>query len=412
MTDRYTIDNIIKGKVPDSYFSKDDKELTLNGVVQKRLMLPEEVPYVDAYRYSPTGERIYIGETHYDDNNNVEMSQEEAVEGIVIFEDEHPKYVGTLSNVTYREEDELDEDDNPTGDKYRIYTFKDAGLKNFTNDFRLDGESFRLTFQTGKLAGLDFELLLQESDDSGTTFEIVRNEDYGRYLPDDILFPADSDTYVLYGFDTAYVSEELIPEAEDELLKKAKDYVKKSMIDPSTYDCDMDPEFIYNNENIITYEVGDKVNLINKAFFPKSRQSRIIGFEWPLDIPYDHPIYTVGETASYSRIGEIESKLDSLTYKGQAYTGSVSGSGGTSIYLIGLNDKTVPTDRNTFSAKRIIDEIERRSLSSIEDDKAEGLITFGKGFVSEGFSAANGGLVVRGGELIEEVEDSLIEELE
>ena len=238
-------------------------------MVQKRLMLPEEVPYVDAYRYSPTGERIYIGETHYDDNNNVEMSQEEAVEGIVIFEDEYPKYVGTLSNVTYREEDELDEDDNPTGDKYRIYTFKDAGLKNFTNDFRLDGESFRLIFQTGKLAGLDFELLLQESDDSGTTFEIVRNEDYGpdRYLPDNILFPANSDTYVLYGFDTAYVSEELIPEAEDELLKKAKDYVKKSMIDPSTYDCDMDPEFIYNNENIITYEVGDKVNLINKAYF-------------------------------------------------------------------------------------------------------------------------------------------------
>ena len=33
-------------------------------------------------------------------------------------------------------------------------------------------------------------------------------------------------------------------------------------------------------------------------------------------------------------------------------------------------------------------------------------------FVSEGFSAANGGLVVRGGELIEEIEDSLIEELE
>ena len=410
--DRYTIDNIIKGKVPESYFSKDDKELTLNGVVQKRLMLPEEVSYVDAYRYSPSGERIYIGETHYDDKNNVEMSQEEAIEEIVIFEDEYPKYVGTLSNVTYREEDELDEDDNPTGDKYRIYTFKDAGLKNFTNDFRLDGESFRLIFQTGKLAGLDFELLLQDSDDSGATFEIVRNEDYGRYLPDDVLFPANSDTYVLYGFDTAYVSEGLIPDAEDELLKKAKDYVKKSMIDPSTYDCDMDPEFIYNNGNIITYEVGDKVNLINKAFFPKSRQSRIIGFEWPLDIPYDHPIYTVGETASYSRIGEIESKLDSLTYKGQAYTGSVSGSGGTSIYLIGLNDKTVPTDRNTFSAKRIIDEIERRSLSSIEDDKAEGLITLGKGFVSEGFSAANAGLVVRGGELIEEIEDSLIEELE
>lgn len=75
--DRYTIDNIIKGKVPDSYFSKDDKELTLNGVVQKRLMLPEEVPYVDAYRYSPTGERINIGDENYDDPDNVEMPEEE-----------------------------------------------------------------------------------------------------------------------------------------------------------------------------------------------------------------------------------------------------------------------------------------------------------------------------------------------
>ena len=51
-------------------------------------------------------------------------------------------------------------------------------------------------------------------------------------------------------------------------------------------------------------------------------------------------------------------------------------------------------------------------LAPSEARHLEGLITLGKGFVSEGFSAANGGLVVRGGELIEEVEDSLIEELE
>ena len=66
------------------------------------------------------------------------------------------------------------------------------------------------------------------------------------------------------------------------------------MIDPSTYNCEMVPEFIYNNGNLRTFEVGDKVNLINKAYFKNGRQSRVIGFEWPLDIPYDHPIYTVG----------------------------------------------------------------------------------------------------------------------
>lgn len=377
---RYTIDNIIKGKVPDNYFSKDDKEMTLNGVVQKRLMLPEGISYVDAYKYSPTGERINIGDENYDDPDNVEMPEEEAIEEIVIFEDEYPQYKGTISSVSH--DDKVDDNDK----EYRIYNFKDTGLKNFTEDFRLDGEELHMIFQTGKLAGMDFAINIVESDNTGTTFEIVRNEDYGRFLPDDVLYPqtahmedgeeVPADTYILYGFDTAYISEQMLPDAEQNLLKKAKEYVKKSMIDPSTYDCEMDADFIYNKGNIRTYEVGAKINLINKAFFPGGRQSRIIGFEWPLDIPYDHPIYTVGETASYSRIGEIESKLDSLTYKGQTYSGSAVGGGGISVYVIGVNDKTIPSDRNVFSAKRVLQEIIAYAISKTKDDTALGLISF------------------------------------
>lgn len=377
---RYTINNIISGKVPDNYFSKDDKEMTLNGVVQKRLMLPEGISYVDAYKYSPTGERINIGDERYNDPDNVEMPEEEAIEEIVIFEDEYPQYKGTISSVIH--DDKVDDNDK----EYRIYNFKDTGLKNFTEDFRLDGEELHMIFQTGKLAGMDFAINIVESDNTGTTFEIVRNEDYGRFLPDDVLYPqtahmedgeeVPADTYILYGFDTAYISEQMLPDAEQNLLKKAKEYVKKSMIDPSTYDCEMDADFIYNKGNIRTYEVGAKINLINKAFFPEGRQSRIIGFEWPLDIPYDHPIYTVGETASYSRIGEIESKLDSLTYKGQTYSGSAVGDGGISVYVIGINDKTIPSDRNVFSAKRVLQEIIAYAISKTKDDTALGLISF------------------------------------
>lgn len=381
---RYSINNIISGKVPDNYFSKDDKEMTLNGVVQKRLMLLEGISYVDAYKYSPTGERINIGDERYNDPDNVEMPEEEAIEEIVIFEDEYPKYIGSTTVVPDPTWEDEKVDDKPTGNKYPIYTFKDTGLKNFTKDFLL--EELHLIFQTGKLAGLDFALTLKESDNTGTTFEIVRNEDYGRALPDDVLFPqaahkeedkdVPADTYILYGFDTAYISEQMLPDAQQALLEKAKDYVKKSMIDPSTYDCEMAADFIYNKGNIRTYEVGAKVNLINKAFFPEGRQSRIIGFEWPLDIPYDHPVYTVGETASYSRIGEIESKLDSLTYKGQTYSGSAVGGGGTSVYVIGVNDKTIPSDRNVFSAKRVLQEIIAYAISKTKDDTALGLISF------------------------------------
>lgn len=405
--DRYIINNIIKGKVPDNYFSKDDKELTLNGVVQRRLMLPEGIPYVDAYRYSPTGERIDIGDDRYDNPDNVEMSITEAIEEIVVFEDEYPKYIGNISSVESKEGKEIDEETNkPTGNVYPIYTFKDTGLKNFTEDFRLPGE-LRLIFQTGKLAGLDFVLNLKESDNTGTTFEIVRNEDYGRYLPDDVLFPQaahtedgkpiPADTYVLYGFDTAFISEQMLPDAEQELYQKTIKHVKKSMIDPSTYNCEMECEYIYNDGNIRTFEAGDKVNLINKAYFPSGRQSRIIGFEWPIDIPYDHPIYTVGETAAYSRIGEIESKLDSLTFKGQSYSGSAVGGGGTSVYVIGVNDKTLPSDRNVFSAKRIINEIMERAISRTKDDSAAGVITFLKGLTAEQMSTFLEGIDVAGG---------------
>ena len=386
---RYTINNIISGKVPDNYFSKDDKEMTLNGVVQKRLMLPEGISYVDAYRYSPTGEHINIGDENYDAPDNVEMPEEEAIEEIVIFEDEYPQYKGTISSVSH--DDKVDDNDK----EYRIYNFKDTGLKNFTEDFRLDGEELHMIFQTGKLAGMDFAINIVESDSTGTTFEIVRNEDYGCFLPDDVLYPqtahmedgeeVPADTYILYGFDTAYISEQMLPDAEQNLLKKAKEYVKKSMIDPSTYDCEMDADFIYNKGNIRTYEVGAKVNLINKAFFPEGRQSRIIGFEWPLDFPYDHPIYTVGETASYSRIGEIESKLDSLTYKGQTYSGSAVGSGGTSVYVIGVNDKTIPSDRNVFSAKRSL----ATFLNKTQEETMEFLIKLLGGVITDNIESLN-----------------------
>lgn len=427
--DRYTINNIIKGKVPDNYFSKDDKELVLNGVVQKRLMLPEGVSYIDAYKYSPAGERIDIGDERYDNPDNVEMRKEEAIEEVVVFEDEYPKYIGNTIIVPEPEWEKDKENDKDTDNKKPVYSFKDTGIKNFNKeDFVID--ELRLIFQTGKLAGLDFAVDVTESDDTGTTFKILPNKDYGRYLPDNVLFPqaahteddkiVPADTYILHGFDTAYISEQMLPDSEHDLLKRAKEYVSKSMIDPSTYNCEMDSIYIYNEGNIRTFEVGDKVNLINKAYFPEGRLSRIIGFEWPLDIPYDHPTYVVGETSAYSRIGEIEGKIDSLTYKGQTYSGmGTIGGGGSSVYVIGVNDKTLPSDRNTFSSKRIINEIKERSISRINDDIVAGHIDFEKGLVSQELIEADNGLVVRRKELVEatlmsiveEGEDSLVEEL-
>ena len=118
------------------------------------------------------------------------------------------------------------------------------------------------------------------------------------------------------------------------------------------------------------YSIGQKVNLINKAYFENGRQSRIIGFEFNLDLPYDSPIYTVGETAAYSRIGELEEKVESLTLKGQTYTGS----GSSGVYVIRRNDSTPATDSNVFSALRSLAMFLRKDQS----DGTNFLLKFGE----------------------------------
>ena len=131
-----------------------------------------------------------------------------------------------------------------------------------------------------------------------------------------------------------------------EVEERAKEYIEKLKQDPSTYTNTMMSDYIYGinpetgeqDEGFAkSFTVGQKVKLINKAYFEEARISRIIGFEYSLDIPYDSPVYTVGETAPYSRLGEIESKIDSLTYRKEKDRLSIIAGGGTSSGIEGTN---------------------------------------------------------------------------
>lgn len=402
-----------------SDYRPQDEDVVMNGVVQKRLMLPGDTPYIDAFPG---------------------MSMEEAIEEMVVFEDVYPRRIGTMSDIVLHEyTDKIEEEGKePVFKKWNAYRFKDNGMT-FSKDYVLPGQELNIIFQSGAMNGMSFTVTFNpwdkdknedqqpEKNADGSwnplaqVFEIVRNEDYGRPIPDESLKPSNGDTYILYGFDTKFVSDNMLPSAEQELLEMAEKYVEKSMQDPSTYSCKMLPDYIYNDGDIRRFELGDRVNLINKNYFEDGRQSRIIGYECALDIPHDHPVYTIGETAAYSRLGEIENKVDSLTFKGQAFNGSSgNGGGGTGVYVIGINDKTQPSDRNVFSSKRIINEIRGRALSRIYNDEAAGRITFTKGLVSSELVEANNGLVIRKKEvteeasfmsLIEESEDAIVEEL-
>ena len=326
--------------IPSNYRPVDET-VVVNGVVQKRLMLPEGIPYIDAYP---------------------NMTTEEAVEQVVIFDEVYPRRTGIMSDVTTIEvTDKVEnEDGTTTEEKWNAYRFRDTGV-NFSEKYILPGQELRIRFASGLLNGLEFAVKFnpegkpEKLEDGGWNpeaqlWEIVRNEDYGRPLPGDVLFPQDGDEYVLSGWDSTKITElGLVGAAEQELKEKTEKYAAKSKIDPSTYGCTMMSNDAYREDGVHNfYGIGQKVNLINKAYFENGRQSRVIGFEFNLDYSFDSPVYTVGETAAYSRIGELEEKVESLTLKGQTYTGD----GGSGVYVIGSHDSTPATDHNVYSALR------------------------------------------------------------
>lgn len=326
--------------IPSDYRPVDET-VVVNGVVQRRLMLPEGTPYIDAYP---------------------DMTTEEAVEQVVIFDEVYPRRTGIMSDVTTIEvTDKVEnEDGTTTEEKWDAYRFRDTGV-NFSEKYILPGQELRIRFASGLLNGLEFAVKFnpegkpEKLEDGGWNpeaqlWEIVRNEDYGRPLPGDVLFPQDGDEYVLSGWDSTKITElGLVGAAEQELKEKTEKYAAKSKIDPSTYGCTMMSNDAYREDGVHNfYGIGQKVNLINKAYFENGRQSRVIGFEFNLDYSFDSPVYTVGETAAYSRIGELEEKVESLTLKGQTYTGG----GGSGVYVIGSHDSTPATDHNVYSALR------------------------------------------------------------
>ena len=257
-----------------------DEQTVVNGVVQRRLMLPADTPYIDVYP---------------------DMSEEEAIEDIVVFENVYPRRTGTLSDVHTRTEEVKDE--NGTKETVTYYRYKDTGLE-FKDEYLIEGQELRIRFQSGKLNGMEFGVIFNPDpkDDmrGAQLWEIVRNEDYGRMLPDDTLRPENGDEYVLSGFNIQLVSDRYTPEAEQELKGKAQEYADRRKRDDGTYNTTLDSEWVYNDRLRRFYEFGQKVFLVNRAFFENGRDSRILGWEFNLDKPWDSPTYILGESMPYS----------------------------------------------------------------------------------------------------------------
>lgn len=390
--------------LPSGYKNDADADITKDGVVEKRLMLPTSAECSDKNKQ-------LLAENGFElKNGYIQVSglrEDQYVEGVTTNDDIYPRNLIKTSKVTSYEKDVEDESTPEEGDfiKRTFYRVNSLSIINedgektgdmaFRKSYILSGKNLHIVFQSGSLNGMDFECEFNPDgveeilkDDDGNpilkdgkeqinpmsqVFEIVANEDYGRFLPDITLHPKDGDTFVLYNWDSTKLGDTLVSSASNELLTDAIKDLKKSMIDPTTYTCTAEANYSYNQGRGNLHGVGDRVNLYNKGYGDSHRSSRVIGYEFCLDIPYDGAKYYVGEKPSYSRLNAMESKIEELVYNGQSYLNG-NGGGGKSIYIIKSYDKTAPTDYNVYSAKAI----DEQRLNRTKDDTAHGTITFEK----------------------------------
>lgn len=353
--------------IPKGYFTGADADVTTDGVATDYLMLPNKEVDSDGF-YAKDG---------YLENVNVVKNDKQAIEGVVMFEDEYPKVECRVSRIkTY--DSTVDNDD---GTKTTQTFWQVGSMDSFAESFEASWIKSNLTlgikFTSGALMGMEFDVSFKIIDKENF-FEIVANDTYGRTLPDSVMCPKEGDRFFLFNWDATKITDtDLIPTAQLSLFDRAKQYYQKTMISNSNFTCTMDGDKFYNDGTYDYHPLGEQVKLINDMFAQVDadgkhyRNSRIIGMEIPLDIPYDHPQYTVGEKAATSRLGKLEDKVDSIKVNGMQIGGTGSGNGG-GVYVIGMNDTTPASDSNVYSARRSRMEF----LSRLYDGTAQGTITF------------------------------------
>lgn len=420
--------------LPDTYKKDGITDVTKDGVVEQRLMLPTVDELIEYAATSDTAKAVVDKVNKELSDNGFELvgnylqvkglSEQQYIEGAVTNDDDYPKNIIEIGKVeTYAKEVKnnatADENDTITRTYYRLSGLKlvnedgvQIGEPEFLDKYILKGKDLSILFQSGSLNGLDFTCKFNplgkplykmnsngafvDKDGNETTdkskyvvnpesqcFEVCANENYGRTLPDPDLCPKVGDTFVLYNWDATMMPGNLIMEASVDLLLDTIEYLKKSMIDPTTYTATMLSDYVFKSKRY--FSLGEAVKLNNPAFFTTPRDSRVIGYEIKLDIPWDSPQYIIGEKPSYSKIGDLAQRVSELTYNGKSYSGS--GIGGTSVYIVTSNDNTPFSDTNTLSSLRA----QKEFLSKTQDDTAQGLITFVKGLISDMLAKLKGG---------------------
>lgn len=298
-------------------------------------------------------------ELHTDEYGIYDHYEKDAFSGIF------PRRIGTVGSV--RSEDVTDED----GNAFTIYYFKDDTLNFDPNSYELAGETKRVSFQSGELAGLgtDDDHYFEVNYDSGTReFEVITIWPYDddTQLPGGRLVPKAGDTYLLWN---VRMPDEYYPLAEEEFLTAVERYNEEHWRDISVYKAPTDHVWI--EENDADLYVGRRVRLESDKYFPETgyRSSRITKITRKVNLPSQMDI-EVGDALQQGALDKVNDSIGEL----KNYTKSKAESLGLPDIIRSWDD-TLPTDNNLFSARRSQAEF----ISKKKADRAKKRITFEEG---------------------------------
>ena len=298
-------------------------------------------------------------ELHTDEYGIYDHYEKDAFSGIF------PRRIGTVSGV--RSEDVTDEE----GNTFTIYYFRDDTLNFDPNSYELAGETKRVSFQSGELAGLgtDDDHYFEVNYDSGTReFEVITIWPYDddTQLPGGRLVPKAGDTYLLWN---VRMPDEYYPLAEDEFLTAVERYNEEHWRDISVYKAPTDHVWIEDNHADLY--VGRRVRLESDKYFPETgyRSSRITKITRKVNLPSQMDI-EVSDALQQGALDKVNDSIGEL----KSYTKSKAESLNLPDIIRSWDD-TLPTDNNLFSARRSQAEF----ISKKKAGRAKKKITFEEG---------------------------------
>ncbi|MDN5291818.1 MAG: hypothetical protein PWQ06_2057, partial [Anaerophaga sp.] len=239
-------------------------------------------------------------------------------DGHSVFRNDKPLSTGVegsvdLSNIYPSREGEVSEVITVDAEKH-LYDFKDLTIPETLdfNDCLMEGETLTVVFQSGMLAGREFEI--DSYVHSERLFRLVPQEEEGLTLPGENFLPHTGDLYAVFGIQLpdSYIRDDLAQEgASWDMLREAVRYFHENENPRFSFTGELDGIWAKTDWLNIGGKIvlGGYVNFSDTRFQPDGVLVRIVGIKDYINNPWSPVIELSNNTVGgsfMSKIGQIK----------------------------------------------------------------------------------------------------------